>query len=223
MKTTHILLFSLKLFFAILANAQQGINYKAIINDADGNVLANAPVTVQFTILQAGTTPVYTETHDTITDANGILIVNIGEVAPTNFNTIDWGIASHYLKTEIDKGEGFVDMGTTEFKTVPYVIYAITTSNSIYFSNFEHGDILQFNGNNFEPATFSFYYHDNDGDGYGNINGFVYSPVEPFGFISLGGDTDDNDPTVYPGAPEICGDGIDQDCDGSDLECPESN
>ena len=27
------------------------------------------------------------------------------------------------------------------------------------------------------------------------------------------------DASVYPGAVEICGDGIDQDCSGSDLEC----
>ncbi len=40
------------------------------------------------------------------------------------------------------------------------------------------------------------------------------------GYTVGGGDCDNSKPSVYPGAPEICADGIDQDCNGSDKVCP---
>ena len=39
------------------------------------------------------------------------------------------------------------------------------------------------------------------------------------GYTSDQGDCDDTDDTIFPGAEDICGDGIDQDCSGSDLSC----
>ena len=48
---------------------------------------------------------------------------------------------------------------------------------------------------------------DNDGDGY-TINQ---------------GDCDDTNASIYPGAPEICGDGLDQDCNGLDTACSVDN
>lgn len=41
--------------------------------------------------------------------------------------------------------------------------------------------------------------------------------ADQISFISNGIEYDGND--FYPGAPEICGDGLDQDCDGSDTTC----
>jgi hypothetical protein len=41
------------------------------------------------------------------------------------------------------------------------------------------------------------------------------------GYTEKDGDCNDNDGSVYPGAFEVCGDGIDQDCSGADLTCPE--
>lgn len=104
--------------------AQQGINYKAIVSD-NGSVLQNHAVQVQFSILQDGTTLSYQETHSTTTDANGIIILNIGEGATVSgiFNDIDWS-NSQFLKVEIDTGSGYVNFGTTAFKTVPYAKYA---------------------------------------------------------------------------------------------------
>jgi len=43
------------------------------------------------------------------------------------------------------------------------------------------------------------------------------------GVTDCAGDCDDGDPAVYPGALELCGDGIDNDCSGdaeTNIECP---
>jgi hypothetical protein len=215
MKTKTIIPTLVILFVALCATAQQGINYKAIINDANGSAIVNTAVTVQFTILENGTTPVYQETQNPTTDNNGIIIVNIGEgtVVSGVFNDIDWGSNPHFLKTEIDKGEGLTDMGTTEFKTVPYALHAKTANNVINTIGLNPGDLLMYDGNAIASATFQFYYRDNDLDEYGDESAFVFSPVKPEGFVFISGDCNDSDASIKPGVDEIY-DGIDNDCDG---------
>jgi len=67
----------------------------------------------------------------------------------------------------------------------------------------------------------STWYRDADGDGYGDINDAKASVSQPNEYVSNSDDWDDRDPTVYPGATEICGDGKDNDQNSEiDEGCP---
>lgn len=152
MKSIYTILFCL--FTMTFINAQsRGINYKAKLSDNSGNPLSNQSVTVQFTILEgsSASNEVYIETHSTTTDANGIIIVNIGEGINVlgNYQTINWGLDTHFLKTEVNAGSGFIEIGNTEFKTVPYALYAESAGNSSgTTSPFEEAQVNVISANN---------------------------------------------------------------------------
>ena len=69
-----------------------------------------------------------------------------------------------------------------------------------------------------QTATAFAWYPDTDADGYGDWSGFTLACIAPVGFIAIGGDCDDGDPAINPGAVEYC-DGLDNNCaDGVDEE-----
>ncbi len=65
-----------------------------------------------------------------------------------------------------------------------------------------------------DGITYAIYYRDTDGDGYGDSSDSDYTCSPSSGFVTTGGDCDESDASINPGATEIC-DGVDQDCDGT--------
>ncbi|MGA1796143.1 MAG: C1 family peptidase [bacterium] len=74
------------------------------------------------------------------------------------------------------------------------------------------------NGNIDEGLTTT-YYHDGDGDGYGNLDVTIEACSAPDGYVTNSTDCNDDNAAIYPGAQELCGNGIDEDCDGEDSSC----
>ena len=66
------------------------------------------------------------------------------------------------------------------------------------------------------PTTF---YADSDLDGYGDVSSPLNSCEQPSGYVLDDTDCDDTTDLAHPGRTEVCGDGIDNDCDGGATGC----
>ncbi|MFK7970477.1 MAG: tail fiber domain-containing protein [Bacteroidia bacterium] len=124
----HFLLFVVGLILVptsfLFAQAPEAISYQAVARDGT-TLLTNQNVTIRLSV-QAGVNDVYVEEHNVQTNNYGLFTLSIGDgtVATGTFAGIDWDASDHFLKVEIDRGSGFVNMGTMQFMSVPYSIYA---------------------------------------------------------------------------------------------------
>lgn len=145
--------FSVLLIVALSLSAQapQYFSYQAVVRKADNSLLTSSPVGMKISIIKGSATgtTVYSETHTTTTNANGLLSVNIGAGTPANgtFSNINWGNDKYFIKTEIDPDGGtkYSITSTTQLISVPYALYAKTaessnapwnlTGNNIFFNS----------------------------------------------------------------------------------------
>ncbi len=58
------------------------------------------------------------------------------------------------------------------------------------------------------------YFVDTDNDGFGNPSSSIQACAQPVGYVTNNLDCNDNNNTVFPGAVDVCYDGIDNDCNG---------
>ena len=134
------ILITLTLFFsmfaAAFAQAPLKFTYQAVVRDAGNVLVSSQAVGVRITILLGGAngSVVYQETHTTITNANGLMTLQVGAgiVQNGDFSTIDWANGSYFLKTEIDPtgGTNYTVEGTQQLLSVPYALYAGNAANS---------------------------------------------------------------------------------------------
>ena len=135
----------MKKFYAILclaiasltqlqAQTPQGFNYQATVRNSSGDLIVNTNVYFKFNVIQGSDTsvPIFTETHYVSTDDLGQvnLVIGQGTANLGSFSSLDWSLGSYYLGIELDTGNGYLAMGTTQLLSVPYALYAENSGNA---------------------------------------------------------------------------------------------
>ena len=127
-------LLALIVMTTINAQAPQGFNYQATVRNSSGALIVNQNVNFKFKVFQnsATGTIVYSENHSVTTDDLGHinLVVGQGTVITGTFSSINWANSSYFLGIELNTGNGFVDMGSTQLLSVPYALYANSSGNA---------------------------------------------------------------------------------------------
>ncbi len=126
------------------------MSYQAVIRNTNDTLITNTNIGMQISILQGATsgTAVYAETQTPLTNANGLISIEIGAGTVINgdFATIDWANGPYFIKTETDLngGANYTITGTNQLLSVPYALHAKTTSglNSYSVGDFAHGGIV---------------------------------------------------------------------------------
>lgn len=117
-------------------------------------------------------------------------------------------------------GDGYDDLIVTAAGT--YEIYLMEGGPTDLDSDGVDSD-TDCNDQDATATTASTWYADADGDGFGDAAVTTDSCTQPASYVSDTSDCDDSDATISSTGVEVCEDGIDQDCDGTDLACAASS
>ncbi len=134
----HCFILSLVLILALKVTAQapNKMSYQAVIRNASNALVMNQAVGMRISILEGSTNgiPVYVETQNPTTNANGLASLKIGggTVVSGNFSAIDWSFGSYFIKTETDPSgaTSYSITGTSQLLSVPYALYAANSGNT---------------------------------------------------------------------------------------------
>ena len=192
--------------------------------DADGDGFGDPAVTTQACSTPAGYVTDNTDCDDTRnTVYPGAPEICDGLDNNCNGSTDEGVLNTYYADAD---GDGYGDPAVSAQACTAPVGYVSDntdcddTRNTVYPGAPEICDGLDNNCNgSTDEGVLNTYYADTDGDGYGDPAVSTQACTAPVGYVSNNTDCDDTNNSIYPGAFEICGNGIDEDCDGSDAIC----
>lgn len=123
------------------SQAPSAFSYQAVARDSSGAVLTNQRVGLRITLYDPADSLLraYTETHAQLTNAYGLLNVEIGRgrVVRGSFDSLNWSKGSYFIEVEIDHrgGSNYQDLGMSQLLSVPYALYAERTKQTTPTTN----------------------------------------------------------------------------------------
>ena len=129
------------LIHAQVSKVPDGILFQAIAKDPQGNPAKGRTIYIKNAIIQSNISgaQVYVESHKIVASSDGVFTIVIGKgirvAGPTSINSLDWSNGPYYLNIKAAIGptvpltnwnvdEHYIDMGTSQFWTVPFALFA---------------------------------------------------------------------------------------------------
>ena len=122
----------------VFSQSPQGINYQAVVRDADGVLYENQTITVIFklVVLETGNIS-WEESHQVQTNDFGLFTTIIGQGetnSNTSFSDLNWAEGTIFITVDIDfDNEGPqppVDFGETQLLSVPYAFFSNSSGDN---------------------------------------------------------------------------------------------
>jgi hypothetical protein len=119
----------------VLAQGSIGFNYSTVVRNNLAQLIVNENVQFRFSIKKNSISnlPIYSEIHQIKTNNEGQvnLIIGKGSLPTSNFSQLDWGNDTYFLGIELDRGNGFIDLGTDPLLSVPFAAYAFNSRSTL--------------------------------------------------------------------------------------------